>query len=328
MIFVVNLLAKAKKLAAAGLSLAVLFCCGACMGEEGKTPSGGSGSSIADMTPGTPDSDTASLPNVPASDKFSDFDTTISYDRATAVTVSLQDGGSSANGAGVAVDGDRVFIQAGGTYILSGTLSNGQIVVEVEKTEKVQLVLENVSVTSSFSAALYVKSADKVALTLAGGSVNFFSDAASYTEQDEKGNPNACIFSKDDLTVNGYGALKVTGNFNNGISTTNDLKIVSGTVEVSAKNNAIRGKESVLINGGTVTVNSEDDGIKVSETEDPAKGFLIIEGGDITVTAADDALQAVTGITVSGGKVTTYAGGKSVNCDTNVVIADGCLVEK
>lgn len=310
------------------ITIALLLLLSFCACTEKNGTSENKGPNIADMTPGTPDSDTASLPNVPASDKFSKFDTTIAYDRQTAVTVELKDGGSAANGQGVAIEGDRITITAGGTYILAGTLSNGQIIVSVEKTEKVQLVLENVNVTCNTSAALYVTSADKVALTLAGGSVNFFADAASYSEQDEKGNPNACIFSKDDLTINGYGALKVTGNYNNGISTKNDLKIVSGTIEVSAKNNAIRGKESVLINGGNITVNSEDDGIKVSETEKPGKGFISIEGGEITITAADDALQAVSGITVSGGKVTTYAGGKSVNCDVNVVIASGCLIEK
>lgn len=184
--------------------------------------------------------DTSSLPNVSASDKFSGFDTTISYDRSKAVSVELKDGGSSANGAGVTVDGNTVTIRAGGTYILSGKLTDGQIVVSVEKTEKVQLVLENVEVTNSSSAAIYVTSADKVAITLTEGSTNKFTDGSTYSGQNEKGEPNACIFSKDDLTINGYGTLIVKGNYNNGISTTNDLKIVSGVIEVSAKTMLLR----------------------------------------------------------------------------------------
>ena len=144
----------------------------------------------------------------------------------------------------------------------------------------------------------------------------------------EKDEPTGCLFSKDDLTINGYGTLTVNGNYNNGIASKNDLKIVSGNITVTAKNNAIKGKDSFLMNSGTLVVNSDDDGIKVNEDEDISKGFICIEGGTVTVNAEDDALTAVYSVTITGGTVTTYVGGKAVNCTGTVNIAHGCLIEK
>ncbi len=97
---------------------------------------------------------------------------------------------------------------------------------------------------------------------------------------------------------------------------------------MTAKNNAIKGKDSFMMNSGTLVVNSDDDGIKVNEDEDISKGFICIEGGTITVNAEDDALTAVYSVTITGGTVTTYVGGKAVNCTGTVNIASGCLIEK
>lgn len=263
---------------------------------------------------------------VKASDRFTKFDTRISYDGAESIT--LKDGASNATGDGVLIEGDIITINRGGSYVLSGKLSDGQIIVEVDKTEKVQLVFNGVDITSKKSSPVYIKSADKVAITLAQGTENILSDADNYEGQNEKGEPNACVFSKDDLTINGYGKLTVKGNSNNGISTKNDFKLVSGEVIISAKNNALKGKGSILVNSGSLNVESDDDGLKSDEDEDPAKGFILIEGGNISIKAGDDALTAFTSVTISGGHVIAKALGKSVNCDGTVNIATGTLEEK
>ena len=296
--------------------------------SQGK-PTSGTGDTSA--TDGVQKDPNATLPNVQASANFSEYDTTISFDSNTATKITLADGASKADGDGAKIDGDVITINRPGTYILSGTLTDGRIIVTVEKVEKVQLVLNNVKVTSSTTAPLYITSADKVSITLPESSVNSFEDANYYDTESVSLGVNACIFSKDDLTVNGYGKLIVTGNYNNGIGTSNDLKIVSGTVEVSAMNNALKGKDSVLINSGTVTVEAGKDGLKSDETDDPAKGLVCIEGGTVIITSIDDAIQAENSIIITGGTVTTYAEGKSYNCknlDGTVTINDGCLIEK
>lgn len=251
---------------------------------------------------------------VDASDKFTDFDRRISFGKETDVQINLSEQTEA-----------TVTIDRGGVYVLSGTYS-GQIIVDVEKTEKVQLVLNGVQITGpANAAAIYVKSADKVAITLPGGTTNTINDTADGSGETET---NACIYSKDDLSINGLGSLTVTANYNNGIYSKNDLKFVSGNITVTAKNNAIKGKGSVLVNSGVINVTSEDDGIKATEDMKPEKGFVCIEGGDITITSTDDAISAVTSIVISGGKVTTHAGGKAVKCDGKINVAPGTLIEK
>lgn len=262
---------------------------------------------------------------IKASEHFSNFDTRISYENA--IQIVLKDGASTCDGEGVTIDGDVITIGKGGSYVLSGDLSDGQIIVCVEKTEKVQLVLKGVQITSKTSSAIYIQSADKVAITLEKDTENILSDAAEYTGLNEKSEPSACIFSKDDLTINGYGKLVVYGNYKNGITTKNDFKMVSGNVTVYAKNNGIKGKDSVLINSGTLLVDSDDDAVKVTEDEDAEKGFILIEGGVITLKAGDDSLTAVTSVTITGGSIVSYALGKAINCAGNISVASGCLKE-
>lgn len=262
----------------------------------------------------------------PDSDAYSKFDSNTQWDD-TAATVTLADSGCTVTGEGAVAAGTTVTVSKGGTYVLSGTLSDGQIVVAAEKTEKVHLVLKGVGITCQTGAPVYIQSADKTVITLADGTDNTLCDGASYTLNAD-GEPTGCLFSKDDLTVNGTGSLTVTGNYNNGIVSKNDLKIMSGTVTVTAANNGLKGKDSVRIAGGTITVNATDDGIKASNLNESDKGYILIDGGSVTVTAGDDALQAVSAVTVTGGTCTVTAGGQEVNCDGTVDIAKGCLVSR
>ncbi|MBQ3400439.1 MAG: carbohydrate-binding domain-containing protein, partial [Lachnospiraceae bacterium] len=141
-----------------------------------------------------------------SSDQFTERD--LSTDYEIDCTVTLADGASSADGSGVSIDGDTVTITAEGTYLLTGSLSAGQIVVDVEDTEKVQLVLDGVSIANEGDAAVYVLNADKVFLTTAAGSTNTITVTGEFPEEDEYGNGvDAAVFSKDDLTLNGEGAL-------------------------------------------------------------------------------------------------------------------------
>ena len=256
-------------------------------------------------------------------DVFTNFDQRDTWTDAT--TIDFTDDGVKISGNGASADGTIVYITADGTYVISGSCQNGQIVVEMDKTEKAQLVLMGLTLTCQDSAPLYVVSADKVGLTLAEGTVNTFSDGTAYNSNAFEKKPTACIYSRDDLTINGKGELVVNANVNNGIGTSNDLKIVSGTVTVTAANNGLKGNDSVAIMGGTISVTSKDDGIKTENDTDPGKGYIYVEGGEISVTCADDALQATQDITVAGGHITANAGGKTVNCDGTQDILSGSI---
>ena len=260
-----------------------------------------------------------------------DFDRDTSYSAETAdAVISLNGESASVEGGGAAWENGAVVITKAGTYILKGTLSDGKIVVNAPKTDKIRLILEGVTASCSTSAPIYIASADKVSLTLADGTQNIFEDAAAYVYAAGETKPNACIYSSEDLTINGNGSLEVRGNSNNAIGCKNDLKIMSvnGKIVLSAINNALKGNESVTIMGGDITILKSDDGIKSDDEIDAGKGYVYIGGGNITITASDDAIQAVNSVTVKNCSVTVSVGGKTVNCDGLYEIADGCIIEK
>lgn len=258
-------------------------------------------------------------------DVFTNFDKRDSW--AEAVTVTFSEAGVLVNGGGVSSEGGTAYIHQAGTYILSGSCANGQIVVEVGKDDKVQLVLAGLTLTCPDSAPLYVISADKVSITLAPGSANSLTDGESYTRPFDKA-PNACVYSRDDLTINGTGALTVTAHYNNGIGCKNDLHITGGALTVTAPKNALKGNGSVAILNGTITLNAGKDGIKADNEENDAKGYVYIAGGAIDITAGDDAIQAVQDVTITGGSILVSAGDKTVNSDGIQDVASGVITQK
>jgi len=217
---------------------------------------------------------------------------------------------ASAEGEGVTIDGSTVTITAGGVYTLTGMLTDGQIIVSAGKKETVELVFSGVSITSSRSAAIYVQQADLAVITLAEGTENTLSDAASYVYPDSATDePSAALYAKSDLTIRGAGALTVYGNYQNGITSKDDLVIESGTVIVEAENHGLRGKDSVTVLGGNLTITAGDDGIQSDNETDTGKGTILIEGGTLNIVAAHDGMQAQTSLTVTGGSIGILAGG-------------------
>lgn len=270
---------------------------------------------------GTAGSGTTSNLSVPALDvgaytniELSDADTDTQWGDDAVTLDCTGDGVTASSAEGLTIDGQTITITAGGTYVLQGTLNAGNLIVALtDSTEKVQLVLNGVSVTGSDTAALWVQQADKVILTLADGTENVLSDGTGYATEEDDGTPNACIYSKDDLTINGSGSLQVMGNCNNGIQTSDDLRIVGGQITVTSVNHGVRGSDSVVIKDGTLTVDAQGDGIKSTTTDTEGKGFVDMEGGTVTVTAAQDAIDAAVALVVSGGTLTLESGGGTAN---------------
>ncbi len=263
--------------------------------------------------------------NVDVGISFTRTDMNSSWTEADSVLIQLADGATTVSGQGAAVDGDIVTITQEGTYVLSGKLSDGRIEVRADKLHKVHIVLNGIDVSNSTTAPFYVWSADKVVVTLAAGTVNTFTDSESYVDdQSAEGAPNACIYSRDDISFNGTGTLNVNANFNNGIGCSNDVKIISGVYNVNAVNNGIKGKDSVSVKDGTVNIEAED-GIKSDNELEEDRGVIYITGGEISIRADDDALQATNYIVVTGGNVETDVAGKKLNCGGVVSISGGSV---
>lgn len=237
-------------------------------------------------------------------------------------SISITLNGNSAetsDSSAVSISGSCITIQQAGKYTVSGTLSDGQIIVNVSKEDKVNLHLNGADIFCSGSAPLYIVSADTCTLHLDSGSVNYLTDTAENAL-------SACLFSKDDLTIKGDGALVVSGNRKHGIKSNNDLKIKNGALTVTAVSTGIYGEDSIQITGGSTVIASSKDGFKVSNTENAEKGFFYMEGGSADVqNAAGNGIEAVTGVTICGGSMAIHSAKKAVNCDAQS-ITEGCLV--
>lgn len=232
------------------------------------------------------------------------------WDAATAETILLEGDSISTDAEGVQVEGQTARIVAAGTYSLSGTLNNGQIMVETESEATVRLVLNGVSLANSTSAAINILQAEKVILALADGSQNTISDAASYVYPDtETDEPNAAIFAKSNLSIGGNGTLTINANFNDGIASKDGLIIAGGTINLTAIDDGIRGKDYLMVKNGNLTINTGGDGLKSDNEEDITKGYIAIEDGVFNITAGGDAVSAQTDVLVSNGSFTLSSGG-------------------
>jgi hypothetical protein len=246
--------------------------------------------------------------------KYDSDDLDSNTNRSDMASIELQGSSIAFSGSGATVNGTTITITSAGTYSISGVLDDGQIVVDTGDKETLVLVLNGADIACSTSAPIYVLQAEKTVITLAEDTENSITDGDSYVLEDiESDEPNAAIFSKDDLTINGSGSLTVNANYNNGIASKDDLKITGGSITVNAVNDGIKGKDSIAIKEGTITVSAGGDGLQANNAEDPHKGTVSIEGGTLNITAGLDGIQAETRLVVSAGDVTISSGGGSVN---------------
>ena len=246
-----------------------------------------------------------------SADMFTERDLAGTYEESGAVYVTLSDDGITGETDGVVIDGQMVTITAEGTYIFSGTLSEGQIVVDADNA-KVQIVFDNVDITCASSAAVYVKSAEKVFVTLAEGSQNTLRNTDEYVAIDDN-NIDAVIFAKSDLTLNGTGSLTIISAEGHGIVSKDDLKIIGGTYDITAAGHALSGKDSVRIADGTFILTAEKDGIHAENADDEEKGYIYIADGDFTITSDGDGMDASNIVQIEDGTLDITAGGGSAN---------------
>ena len=197
-------------------------------------------------------------------------------------------------------DGETYTISKEGVYVVTGSASNAQIVVSAGDEDKVQLVLDDVSITNESTPCIYVQNADKVFVTTTD-SENTLTVSGAFTADGDT-NTDAVIFSRDDLVVNGTGTLNISSS-ENGISSKDDLKVTGGTINITCTADALEANESILVADGTINIKSDKDGLHAENDEDDTVGYIYIAGGTMTVEAGDDAIHATTIAQVDGGTI-------------------------
>ena len=244
---------------------------------------------------------------------FTERDLDPSYDEENSVRITLNGASAEADSDSVQISEGIVTISAEGTYIISGTLDEGQIVVCVQDSEKVQLVLDEATIQCADSAALYVAEGDKVFVTLATGTENALINGGTFAdEQDES--IDGALFSRQDLTINGSGTLHITSSAGHGIVCNDDLVLTGGTISVSSASHGLKANDSVRMTGVlTLSVDAGKDGIHAENDEDDSLGFIYIEQGTFSLEAEGDGLSASAYMQILDGTFAITAGGGSVN---------------
>lgn len=250
--------------------------------------------------------------------EFTDRDLDASYNEEKAAKISFESSSVTINGSGASKDGTTVTLSESGTYIFSGVSNDGMIKVNASDSDKIQIVLNGLELTKKDNAALYIKNADKVFLTLAHSSQNTLSDGSDYTSTDGDTSIDATIFSKADLTINGSGSLTVNGNAKHAVVSKDDLVITGGKIDIHSKKAGLCGKDCIKLAKETeITVNSGTDGLRSDNSESDEKGYIYIEGSKISVTSGNDALQAQTVLKIKDGSFVLNCGGGSKNASTD-----------
>lgn len=249
-----------------------------------------------------------------------------SYDASSATVITLSGDSASVQGTGAQVSVDGVVISSAGTYVVSGELTDGQLLVDAGDDDKVQLVLAGATIHNEDGPAIYVRNADKCFVALDVGTENSLSDGSSYALEDDSDEPYATLFSRCDLTLNGSGTLNVTSAYRHAVCSKDDLIVVSGTYNVSAVEDGLRGRDCVKIRDGVFVIEAGGDGIKSNKDDDPAKGFVSIDGGTFDIQAGDDAVQGKTHVRLAGGSMTVAANDDAFHSDLEMHLL-GSVIE-
>ncbi|MFN8668835.1 MAG: carbohydrate-binding domain-containing protein [Gemmatimonadaceae bacterium] len=236
------------------------------------------------------------------------------WNSADEATIALNGTSATTSSTSVAISGTTVTVKAQGTYRVSGTLANGQLLVTSKDTGVVRLILDGVTISNSGDAPLFVTKAAKTVIILADNTVNTLTDGTTYPSGADE---NAALFSKANLSIGGNGTLVVNARYNDGITSKDGLVINSGKFTVTAVDDAIRGKDYLIVRNGTFTLTAGGDGLKSDEEGDATLGYVLVNNGTFGVTATGDGIQGQTAALVTGGTFTFKNGGGST-----VTIAD------
>lgn len=250
---------------------------------------------------------TTSTSNRDLSSIYSEEDLNTSWDKSSSTIITLNGSEAKVEGSGANYSDGKVNITSSGTYVLSGKFT-GQIYIDVGDSAVVHLVLNGVEINSESDPAIYAADGKKVILTLAESTENTLSDTSNYTFADGEDEPDATLFIKNDLVINGSGTLKVNANYKTAIKTKDTLAIISGNFDITSVDNAVRAKDALTVEDGTFKVNATGKGF----TSD---GELNIYGGDINIEKLEEGLEGLT-VEIYGGNVDISATDDGINART------------
>ena len=245
-------------------------------------------------------------------DMFTDRDSKTEFDASKAVAIKLNGATATASSNSVKISGSTVTITEEATYVISGTLSDGMIVVDAPETAKLQLVFNGISITKTTSAALYIIEADKVLVTLADGTENTLANGGTFTAIDDN-NVDGAVYSKQDLTFNGTGSLTVTSPAGHGIVCKDDLVFTGGTYTVNSASHGLDANDSVRIANASFEIDAGKDVIHCENTDDTSKGFIYISSGTVNGEAEGDGIAAGAYLQIEGGSFDLLVGGGAEN---------------
>ena len=248
-----------------------------------------------------------------------------SFDESQAISITLQDNASTANGSGVTISNNTVTITNAGSYNISGSLSNGQLIINTEDNSTVKLKFNGIDIKNSTTSPVYVASAKKTVIKLADNTSNYITDGTSYIFNDGTDEPNAALFSKTDFTIYGNGSLVVDGNYNDAIGGKDGLIIAGGNITVTSVDDGIRGRDYLVIEGGSLNITASGDGLKADNSEDAGKGYISFNGGNCTIVSGADGLDAAKDAIVNDGILNITAGGGSSKSASSTVSKKGIV---
>lgn len=270
-----------------------------------------------------------------------------SFDESTATKILASNSGFSVEGSGASAEGNTVTITAAGTYLVSGTMADGQIIVDSDGSDAVQIVLNGVDITSTTSAPIYIVNADATTVTVAAGTENYLTDSSSYVyESTEVDEPDATLYSADDLVINGTGTLTVNGNYSHAIKSKDTLVVAETTLILSSVDDALSANEDFTVVSGDITISAGDDGlhsdliltieggtINITNCEEGLEGSsVVINGGDISLISNDDGINAANEevatheIVINGGNIYMDSTGDGIDSNGSITMTGGTVM--
>lgn len=315
-----------KKITALALCAALIMTCG-CAAEPQPSPQeqtvvqNRENQIAAAGNASSPGSENAA---VSEEDMFSNRDRETDYDESECVVITLADSGITATGNAVTIAGSTVTLSQEGDYILRGSLTDGQIIVDAAKDAKLRIILDGASIACSDSAPLYIKQADKVFVTLTPGSENSLAVTGDYVQTDDN-NVDAAVFSKEDITLNGSGSLAITAAYGHGIVSKDDLKLTGGNYTIEAADHGLSGKDCVCIAAGNYTIKAATDAIHSENNDDATQGYIYVSGGAFAIECGSDAIDASAWFHVDGGDFTIDAQDDALHAEGDAVVNAGTI---
>lgn len=244
---------------------------------------------------------------------------------STDCTINFSQNAVDVTGGAVDVNGTAVTITRPGVYNVSGSCSDGRIIVDAAKGNEVTLILNGVDLKSASNSVIECRSGKLLTLYLAEGSENKLSDSANYTLGDGETEPDGAVYSKSDMVIAGSGKLTVNGLYKDGVKCKDTLSIDCGSLAVTAKDDGIVGKDFVVIQNGDFAINAGGDGIKSTNSEDSSLGYITINGGKFDIASEADGIQAETALSVKGGTFNIVCGGEAA--DAKITASSGGMFD-